>query len=169
MITIQYGFDKNFKNIGEAYAFSRNNNEIISFIVGIMCISAWRRYTCEKMEYAYERLHEYENKYTGIMLAAKNCYEALIGVPASIAGMHRHFIFAKTSGRVKGIKIEACQLDTTFTSSAEIASTMNKIILQCYKKTSGWEVYLSVTMERKALYGIGLFQYLNMVDSGYLS
>lgn len=127
-------FDKNFKNIGEAYAFSRNNNEIISFIVGIMCISAWRRYTCEKMGYAYERLYEYENKYTGLMLAAKNCYEALIGENASIAGMLRHFILTKTSGRVKGIKIEACQLDTAFIGSAEIASTMNKIIVQCYKK-----------------------------------
>lgn len=99
-----------------------------------MCISAWRRYTCEKMGYAYERLYEYENKYTGLMLAAKNCYEALIGENASIAGMFRHFILTKTSGRVKGIKIEACQLDTAFIGSAEIASTMNKIIVQCYKK-----------------------------------
>lgn len=127
-------FDKYFKSDSEAYEFCRNNNEILAFIVGIICINAWRRYTRNMMEYAYERTpHRFQSNDTKLMIAAKDCYEALVGEDASISGMHRHFIFETTSSRIQGIKIEACKLDTVFMSSVEINTIMNKVIRQCYK------------------------------------
>lgn len=126
-------FDKYFESVSKAYEFCRNSNEIIAFIVGIMCINAWRRYTCNKREDAYWSASIYASNDTGIMMAAKDCYEALVGKDASLERMHRHFIFNTTSHMIKGIKIEAYQIDTMFMSSIEIDGIVNKIIMQCNK------------------------------------
>lgn len=126
-------FDKSFRSASEAYEFCKNNNEIMAFIVGIMCIRAWRRYACNTMENAYEETHRFLSNNTGIMIAAKDCYEALAGKDASLEKMHRHFIFTTTSNMIEGIKIEACQTDTMFLSSIEMDSIVNKVVRQCYK------------------------------------